>query len=501
MSEVKARTAYGNWRPARGWAIASLTERQTTAVLSLTGGLFAIVLLGLMGVIPWIPAMVLLAVCVVALILVAIPSPRYRGSIGGQLAIDARALVARRKRTSAWESGVLTQHPRREQLPGVLAPVVPLTATDGIGQEYGLLWDRRTGRLTASLRLAPVGTFLADDDVADMWVGSFAAWLARLGHEPTVEWVGITVETAPGTGTELADHVKEHMAPDAPVLAREILTQLAESHRGASADVETRCAITFQPAKASPKPVDMAESAAEVARSLGGLESDLALAGTSVVGRSRTSHHTQWIRGAFDLASRAEMSRLRAEDWALAWADTGPVVAEEATDHYEHDGGYSVSWALRALPEQAVPATVLAPLLVPGKFLRRVTITYRPTPAAEAAKVVDREKRGSGFRAELRRRRRIEETEREKDDKRRADAAAAEEAQGAGVGLWGIYVTTTVTDPRLLKDAVADVENRARSAKLRLRRADGWQAAAFAAALGVGVYPPDVARRKGKGKT
>lgn len=486
---------FGDWREVRGWAFGSLTEKQTTSVVALIATAFAVVILTTMQVIPLDVSLALLVPWIAVFVLTVWPSSRYRASIGGELIIRARGARARRAGTSVWESGVLTEHPRREELPGVLGPIMPLTATDGIGQKYGLLWDRRTGRLTASLRLAPVGTFLAGQETSDLWINSYSGWLARLGHEPTVEWVAITVECAPGTGTELADHVKANIAEGAPQLAKQLLQTVADSHRGASADVETRASITFQPSKASPPPADMVESAAEVSRALSGLESDLAMCGTSVVGRSTTAHHTQWIRGAFDVPARAEMSRLRAEDHALAWSDTGAVVASDQQDHYEHDGCYSVSWALRDLPNQAVPSTVLAPLLSPGKFLRRVTITYRPVPAADAAGTVDREKRGSTFRSEVRRRRRIEETEREKVDKQRADRAAQEEARGAGVGLWAVYITTTVLDPRTLNDAVADVENRARSAKLRLRRANSWQAAAFAAALGVGVYPPDVSKR------
>ena len=59
-----------------------------------------------------------------------------------------------------------------------------------------------------------------------------------------------------------------------------------------------------------------------------------------------------------------------------------------------------------------------------------------------------------------------------------------------------LYVTTTVTDPDLLPAAVADLEQRAGQAKLRLRRLRGSQAAGFAAALGVGVNPATAARHR-----
>ena len=50
----------------------------------------------------------------------------------------------------------------------------------------------------------------------------------------------------------------------------------------------------------------------------------------------------------------------------LEWAEAGPVAAVESWEHYRHDSGMSVSWALREAPRQAVAARVLAPLLDPG---------------------------------------------------------------------------------------------------------------------------------------
>jgi hypothetical protein len=95
----------------------------------------------------------------------------------------------------------------------------------------------------------------------------------------------------------------------------------------------------------------------------------------------------------------------------------------------------------------------------------------------------------------VRRRRGIDDTARDRVDEGRARQAAEEEAQGAGVGLWGMYTCTTVDDVTRLPDAIADMESRARAAKLRLRRCWRWQHAGFAASLGVGIYPPELAKR------
>ena len=97
------------------------------------------------------------------------------------------------------------------------------------------------------------------------------------------------------------------------------------------------------------------------------------------------------------------------------------------------------------------------------------------------------------------RRTRRDETQRDRDDQARRAAGAREEAEGAGVGRFTFYVTTTIAadtaDDALLGAAAADVEQRAGQSKLRLRRLRGAQAAGFAAALGFGINPVELARR------
>ncbi|ATY17094.1 hypothetical protein CU254_41695 (plasmid) [Amycolatopsis sp. AA4] len=492
MSDTRT---YGGWRARRGFGVGKLSESQTAVMAGCV--MFPLgtwVLVASTGL-PLLVMGIALLVSLVTGVLALVPH-RSRGvSLGGSLIIAARSATANRKGWSEWESGVFTRHPRGKELPGVLAPLMPLSTKDGLGNPFGLLWDRRTGRLTASLRVAPVGTVLADQDRQDLWIGSFAAWQASLGYEPTVEWASITVESAPSTGTELADYVSDRLDPAAPAVARETMREVAEAHRGSTADISVRVSLTFQPQRARPQPRDDAERVAEVSRALSGLEGDLPLCGVAMLGRATAADMTHWLRSAYDPHARGELARLAEQKHLLAWADAGPVKAHALADHYWHDSGWSCTWALAGLPNQLVTSNVLAPLVTPGRYHRRVTITYQPYPADQAGDVVAREATGSAFRREVRRRRGIDDTARDRTDEVRARQAAEEEARGAGVGLWGMYVTTTVEDPRRLPDAIADVESRARNAKLRLRRCWGWQGAGFAASLGVGIYPPELARR------
>jgi hypothetical protein len=68
------------------------------------------------------------------------------------------------------------------QLPGTLAATQLLSAEDGQGGRYGLVRDRHTGFLTATLRVVPTSTWLAEPADADQWVANWAAWLASLGY-------------------------------------------------------------------------------------------------------------------------------------------------------------------------------------------------------------------------------------------------------------------------------------------------------------------------------
>jgi hypothetical protein len=154
-----------------------------------------------------------------------------------------------------------------------------------------------------------------------------------------------------------------------------------------------------------------------------------------------------------------------------------------------------VSWAWREAPRQNVRCDVLARLIAPGPYPKRVTVQYRPLPAAAAASALDSEVRAAEFRREYARRVRRDVTARDAHDQARAQQAADEEARGAGVGLLGMYVTVTVTDSAQLSGAVADTQAAAELSKIRLQRLYRSQAAAFTATLPCGICLPELAAR------
>jgi hypothetical protein len=482
---------YGGWRRSRGIGLLGLG---TTATFTLLG--VFIVLLVTAAIEP----AALLYLAPPAVIACGTGMIRRNGVPVIQLFLQrARWWQASRCGWTRYRAEALVSSTGTVQLPGTLTALELLSAQDGYGGTYGLVRDRHTGHLTATLRVVPASTWLADRDHADGWVGAWGSWLASLGHVPMLRWVTVTVDTAPEPGTGLADAIAAAADQGAPQAARDILTALAAAAPVTAADVATRVSLTFDPALSPARPRTVADAVAETGRVLHGLQSQLRSCGVTVSGRCGTAEIAGAVRGAFDPASRGEVSRVlaagAADDPRLDWTQAGPGGADEMWDRYCHGSGVSVSWAWREAPRSNVHADVLARLTAPGAFPKRVTLQYRPLPASTATRVLENEVRAAEFRAEYAHRTHRDTTARDTFDHARAKQAAMEEAQGAGVTLVSLYVTITATDDDELPRAVADTEAAADSSKIQLQRLYGSQAAAFTVGLPCGICLPVLARR------
>ena len=241
---------------------------------------------------------------------------------------------------------------------------------------------------------------------------------------------------------------------------------------------------------------------------LHGLESALGTCGVTVLGRASAAEIAGVVRTASDPASRGEVNRLLARPRGRPGrAGLGRGRARSALrknpDCYRHDSGISVTWCWREAPRQNVTSDVLARLVAPGAWPKRVSLQYRPFPRRGGDP-------GAGSRGQRRpvparstgaapggmRPRGTA------HDQARARQAAAEEAAGAGVGLISVYVTVTVAGDAELPRAAAETEAAAESSKIRLRRMTYSQAAGFAATLPVRdlprrAGPPDAALAPG----
>jgi hypothetical protein len=488
-----APRTYGGWRRRRPVGLLGLGPAGTLVMLGAV-----ILVLGMISVSPRAALVVdppVLAGCGLSL-------ARVGGVPVATAAVTrVRWWAAVSRDWTAYRAGITVPGPGAFQLPGVLAPTMLVSAEDGYGGRYGLVWDRHTGYLTATVLVTPASPWLADAGDADAWVAGWGAWLASLGFLPQVRWVTVTVETAPEPGTRLADEVAAAASPDAPEAARQIMAAVAAAAPRAAAAVSTRVSVTFDPKADPSRPGDLAAAAAAVTRTLQGLVPGLGACGVAVDRLAGPADLAGMVRCAYDPASRGEVARLLAAARAgrgampLSWLDAGPVGAQEMSDCYQHDSGVSVSWAWHEAPRQAVTSSVLARLAGPGPYTKRLSLQFRPMPAAAAARSIEAEVNATAFRAAYRRKTGRDATARDDYDGARAAQAAAEEASGAGVVLIGLFVTVTVTDAADLPRAVSATEAAAEASRIRLRRMHYSQAAGFAAGLPCGVCPPELARR------
>lgn len=491
MAEQTQIRTYGGWRRSRGIGLLGLGPGQTLLVLG------AVTVLIITASVHLTAFAVAALPCLATLGLVLL---RFDGvPLVTGLQQRSRWLVGNTRGHTAYRSGVMVEGEHAWNLPGVLAATTLLEVADPAGA-FAVVHHRRLGTMTVTLRCAATSTWLADPEQTAAWVANWGGWLANLGYLPIVKWVAVTVESAPDPGSRLADHISRRIAPHAPASARRVLRQLVEVSPAAAADVETRVSITFNPAASPTKPRDLTEALDEIARTLPGLSDALGGCGLTVLGRATAAQLTAIVRTAYDPTTRGDLGRLLTGPAAaqladyLDWDTAGPVMAEEHPDRYQHDSGTSVSWAWHEAPRQNVHADVLSRLLAPGPYPKRVSLIYRPFPAGEAARTVEREVNAAAFRAAYHRAQKRDESARDHTDRERALQTAREEATGAGVGLMSLFVTVTVTDPEHLGRAVADLESRADVAKIRLRRLRGSQSAGFATTLPCGICPPQLAR-------
>jgi len=348
--------SYGGWRRSRSVGLLGLG---TTGTLILLGCFATLALAAVFSL------KTLLYIGPPAVVAGAASLIRVGGIPLAQLAVRrARWHYGTRAGHTGYRAEVVFRHTGTLQLPGTLATTELLSPEDGYGGRYGLVRDRRTGYLTATLRVVPTSTWLADTSDADGWVANWGAWLASLGYLPTVRWVSVTVDTAPDPGSTLTGQVAAAIDPAAPRAAIEIMDQLVKAAPAAAADVDTRVSVTFNPAASPTAPRNLAEAITETGQTLAGLESALGSCGVTVLGRARAADIAGIVRIAFDPAVRGEVSRLLDSrigpvlEQQLNWASAGPAGAEESWDRYRHDSGTSVSYAWREAPRQnpAIPA-------------------------------------------------------------------------------------------------------------------------------------------------
>ncbi|MFD4555247.1 SCO6880 family protein [Streptomyces sp. NPDC058469] len=381
---------------------------------------------------------------------------------------------------------LLLPHPYALDLPGVGASSTLIKAHDPTsGRPVGVVHDRATGYMTITTLLAPGGSLMAPTGAVQSSLRTWSSVLDAMSTDEQVKGASVTIQITPGAGEALGDDVAVRKDPNAPQLARKIIDELVRTTPHATASVAPWMSVTVDPNATVNAPVDLAEQVAEALRVVDSL--DLSGTGTDIERRATDVDLRRIVRSAYD----PDVFNARDKEFEeLSWSECGPQAADDGWEEYAHDGGVSISWVLREMPRRPLPYSVLLPLLAPGRYQRRLTLSYRVLDPYEGEAVLEREISNAADRARATAEVKGRAKYSQKADLQRAEQAAAQVAGGSQVVDWTLMVTATA---RRTADLPAARQELARAVKatrgIRMRSAFGAQAAVFAAGLPIGYSP------------
>lgn len=485
-SSERSERTYGNWRKPTSPGVGGLGLAGTIVML---GGMIVDVLVMMLA--GFLPGLVMLAVLFIALTPLLIHDRHGRNAF--QMIVARTSWNrGRRRGQHLYRSGPLGISAHGSfRLPGLLASSDVFEAQDPYGRPFALIELPQVGHYSVVFACGADGAALVDPDQVDTWVAYWGSWLASLAHEPSLIGAAVTVESSPDAGTRLRREVSARTAATAPPLARQMLEDVVRTYPAGSAIITTRVSLTYA---AAPRPGarrrDRAEMAREIGSRLPGLAEHLGMTGAGEARAMTAEQLAEAVRVAYDPSVAAYIEQVATTGGSgLTWADAGPVAAQESWGHYIHDSAASITWGMTEAPRGEVLSSVLSGLLAPHRDIdrKRVTLLYRPHDAATAATIVERDRRDARFKLSG------TGTPSARDTVlvAAAEQSAREEAKGAGLLRFAMLITATVSSPDKLRLAAAAIDTLAPPARIRLRRMYGSQAAAFSAALPLGVVLPE----------
>ncbi|MDV8002844.1 SCO6880 family protein [Rhodococcus sp. IEGM 1408] len=378
----------------------------------------------------------------------------------------------------------------RYRLPGFLARSELHVGTDMYNNEFGMIRDPALNQFTVLISASPRGGEPWTITDRNLMTREWGAWLADLSLTGDVVGASMTIETVPASGQDLVESVLGAVDESSPELARRIQAESAVQFTRNQLSLRGWAAVTVRAANAMQRK-DPAAMATELGQRLPNLYRQLQYAGVSARPMTPTE-----IVGLTMSAYRPETGdavvseRLSGNDLGIDWEDAGPATAVTEWDHYRHSEFVSKSFEMALPPQSTFPDTVLRPLLEPHIDLprKRVTLVYRPFAAGESVKLVENEhndavnavnagrngRKLNGAKVHVR----LEQT----------DSARQSLARGAQLGQWSLLSTVSLESGDKIAPATAIMTQLGNRAQIGLRPMNGQQDAAFAAALGVGVY-------------
>ncbi|UGT58896.1 SCO6880 family protein [Nocardia asteroides] len=377
------------------------------------------------------------------------------------------------------------------RLPGLMASTDLYAGPMSGGGDFGMIHTPKFDLYTVALWCAPRGGEGADQPQIDSWVGAWGRLLATLGGQVDVDAITTVIDCRPETGDRLAAEVRYLTKPDAPRQVRQVMDELARELPTGTVRMDAWMSITFKPLDAANRR-DPQVQLAEIGGRLPSVIDALRQAG--VEPRPMTAEDMVAVmRRSWDPADAADLDRCADthESHGLSWTDAGPVSYHERRRTLEHGGFTSAVWEMAEAPQGNVNESVLERLLEPTAELprKRVAIVFRPHSAGDAAGIVDDDFKNAMAAGQQ------ERTGSAHASLRVQGAQQAREEQARGHGVTRFSALITVTAPEGVSDLSIEpaVKHLSSQSRLKIRRCEMYQSAAFAAGLGLGVVLPEMA--------
>ena len=433
---MASNTTYGDWmRPMPGGI------RNIGIPLTIAGmGVLTCTLLVSMASV--VAAIAILVVGMGVILVLAIRDREHRNMV--DRAVEKRTwMAAQRTGANLYRSGLLAPiDGGKAMLPGILSRVVLTSALDGLGREFCLVRHSHTGEYSLLLSCQPQGASLADDDVEDSYVASWAGLMESLASETGVTQLAVTVDTAPDSGVRFRRTLSKRIVKDAPELAARAMAQIMDQYAAGGASNDVTLTLTFRYTDRDGKYLEAGEAARRISLLLPSIREQIAQAGGGAARALGMEEITRMVRVAYDPAAQETIEESDKPPY-IAWEDCGPLMHEAGWSHYSHDSGLSRTWEMVDPPQSNVTADTLTRLLSPLADCdrKRVTVLYRMLPPDKTMFMAEQNRQKAANQVSQEKRA----TVRSMSQIGKANRQAVETNQGAVMVFFGMLVTVTVS--------------------------------------------------------
>lgn len=374
----------------------------------------------------------------------------------------------------------------RHPQPGMAATTDLLEATDSENKKFGVVLDIPARRATVFFNTALSGevprTLGERNDATDQW----GAWMAQLSLSNDIEYAIIPVANRPATGALIHREVNHLLDPNAPEVAQRIVLEAADALGSGVPEIEAHAAVTFKiKLNGSTDRAFLHQLAYRIPQLYKSLAyADInsePLTAEQITAKSLVFNYP-------DTEADLEELQVRGGSHGIDWTNAGPTVAFEMGNHYYHDGCRTVSYEMLGGPPPTFREGTLRDLLAPHPRLRRkrVALIYKPIPASEGGKKVEKEwidakNQRSGMRSRA--------TGAADIRVGQTDAARTAVANGAQLGHYSLMLSVTGGHDMDLEAVHADVRELSGQANIQLHPMNGVHDIGAQVTQGLGVIP------------